>query len=298
MGRAKPRVLYAEDETLIAAMVEEFLTEAGFETIVAHNGEHAARMRAKHRDDLAALVLDVQLGRGPNGWDLARQARAGNPRLPIVYTTGDSAYQWTTEGVPNSLAIAKPFVEAQLLAALSGLMDGPIPAAEGPALTGSGQDTSGSPTSDDQLRAIIDKLTKRIADFEAARGDGTVPNGKLTDEKLATIAMSIYRARRRRSKFFDASLFGEPAWDMLLDLFVASVSGRMVSFTSLCRAADVTDATGLRWIEVLESQGLVRRRSVSEEGDPTCIEISDNGFEAMCKYVLDGVKKFEMPMPG
>ena len=298
MGQTKPRVLYAEDETLIASMVEEFLTEAGFETIVAHDGEQAARMLAKHRDNLAALVIDVQLGRGPNGWDLARRARASNPRLPIVYTTGDSAYQWTTEGVPHSLAIEKPFVESQLLAALSGLMDGPIPATKEDVPTGPRQDEPGSPASDDELRAMIDQLTKRIAHFEDARGDGTAAEGKLTDETLATIAMSIYRARRRRSKFLEASLFAEPAWDMLLDLFVASVRGRKVSVTSLCRAADVSDATGLRWIEMLESNGFVRRRSVSEDGYLRLVEISDDGFEAMCKYVLDGVTKFEMPMPG
>ena len=262
MRQARPRVLYAEDETLIAAMVEAFLTEAGFETVVAHDGEQAARMLAAHRDELAALVIDVQLGRGPNGWDLARLARASNPRLPIIYTTGDSAYQWTTEGVPHSLAIEKPFVESQLLAALSGLMDGPIAATKERALTGPRQDASGSPANDDELRATIDKLTKRIADFEAASGDGAPPHGKLTDEKLATIAMSIYRARRRRSKFFEASLFAEPAWDMLLDLFVACVRGRKVSVTSLCRAAEVSDATGLRWIDMLEGKSLVRRRYV------------------------------------
>jgi DNA-binding response OmpR family regulator len=297
MGQAKPRVLYAEDETLIASMVEEFLTEAGFETIVAHDGEQAARMLARHRDKLAAFVIDVQLGRGPNGWDLARRARASNPRLPIVYTTGDSAYQWPTEGVPHSLAIAKPFVESQLLDALSGLMNAPIPATEGRAPPELRQDASGSPANVDELRATIDKLTNKIAEFEAAHGEGA-SEGELPKEKLATIAMSIYRARRRRSKFFEASLFAEPAWDMLLDLFVASVRGRKVSLTSLCWAAEVSEATGLRWIETLESKGLVRRRSVSEDGDLKCVEISDDGFEAMCSYVLDGVRKFEMPMPG
>ena len=297
MQEPKWRILYAEDETLIAAMVEEFLTEAGFETIVVHDGEHAERMLAEHHDDLAALVTDVQLGRGPNGWDLARRARASNPRLPIVYTTGDSAYQWTTEGVPHSLTVAKPFVESQLLAALSGLIDGPLPPPEGRAPIEPRQDASGSSAGDDELRAMIAKLTKRIAEFEAVGGNDALPEGKLTDEKLATIAMSIYRARRRRSKFFKVS-FVEPGWDMLLDLFVASVRGRKVSVTSLCRAAEVSDETGLRWIEQLEGNGLVRRRTVSEDGRLLAVEISDAGFGAMRKYVLDGVTKFEMPMPG
>ena len=108
----------------------------------------------------------------------------------------------------------------------------------------------------------------------------------------------IIRARRLRARYFPDHLFAEPAWDMLLDLFVASVRGRQVSVTSLCRAAEVSDATGLRWIDMLEGKGLVRRRSVSEEGHLRYVELSDGGFEAMCKYVLDGVSKFEMPMPG
>jgi len=297
MGRAKSRVLYAEDETLIASMVEGFLTDAGFETIVAHDGEKAAQMLAKHRDGLAALVIDIQLGRGPNGWDLARKARAINPRLPIIYTTGDSAYQWTTEGVPNSLAIAKPFVESQLLAALSDLIDCPVAATEERSPGEPRQGDDGSPAHAESVQSTVANLPRKNAQAPGPRAAGPALASQLTDEELAAIAMSIYRARRRRSKFLDPSLFAEPAWDMLLDLFVASASGRVVSVTRLCRAADVPDATGLRWIEMLESKGLVRRRSVSEEGHLRLVEISDHGFEAMSKYIRDGAAKFEVPMP-
>jgi DNA-binding response OmpR family regulator len=298
MHKAKPRILYAEDETLIADMVESFLTDAGFDALVAHDGEQAAQLLAQHSDDLAGLVTDVQLGRGPNGWDLARRARVSNPQLPIIYTPGDSAHQWTAEGVPHSLSIEKPFVESQLLAALDDLVDGPSPTIT-PRHTRT-ENMPGSPTRDDELRAVIAVLTKKLADLEALRDHGTPPTpaNELTDEKLASIAMPIYRARRRRSKFFDASLFSEPAWDMLLDLFIASVHGRKVSTTSLCRAAEVYEAPGLRWIGILESQGLIRRRSVSEEGDLKLVEISDSGFAAMRNYVVDGVMKFEMPTSG
>ena len=152
-----------------------------------------------------------------------------------------------------------------------------------------------SPTGDDETRAAS-VPAKRITDFNAQCGRAHPPAIELTDDKLASITMPIYRARRRRSKFFDSSLFSEPAWDMLLDLFIANVHGRKVSPTSLCRAAEVSEATGLRWIGVLESQGLIRRRSVSDDGNLRLIEISDSGFDAMRKYVIDGVMRFELPM--
>ena len=52
-----------------------------------------------------------------------------------------------------------------------------------------------------------------------------------------------------------------------------------------------------RWIELLEIHGLVRRRLVSGDGNLQLVEISDGGFESMRKYVLDGVTRFEMPVP-
>src|SRR6478752_9623819 len=48
-------------------------------------------------------------------------------------------------------------------------------------------------------------------------------------------AESEYKSRRQRAKFIDADLLGEPAWDMLLDLFVQNARRQRVSVTSVCR---------------------------------------------------------------
>ena len=160
-------------------------------------------------------------------------------------------------------------------------------------------DMPSSPASAEALRALIGALSTRLKTLELEGGAGSAepsPPG-FADEKLATIATSIFRARRRRSKRFDASLFSEPAWDMLLELFVASIREKPISASALCRAADVCEATGHRWIELLEAHGLVRPRSVSEDGDLRLVEISDSGFESMRQYVLEGVTRFEMPLP-
>jgi CheY-like chemotaxis protein len=119
----RPTVLYAEDEGLIAALVEDCLVDAGFDVLVADSGATAARLLEQKGDQVAALVTDIQLGAGMDGWELARAARAINEQLPVVYTTGDSAHLWSSEGVPLSVVIQKPFVEAQVITALANLLN-------------------------------------------------------------------------------------------------------------------------------------------------------------------------------
>jgi hypothetical protein len=157
----------------------------------------------------------------------------------------------------------------------------------------------GSPSDDGDLRAAIQALNERLASLEDQfQGEGAPsPSIEFTDEKLATIATSIYRARRRRTKFFSGLLFSEPAWDMLLELFVSKVRVRRISTSSLCLAAYTPLATGLRWIDLLEKEGLVFRHSPNDDGRVTLVEMSPHGFSLMREYVLDGVTKFEMPIP-
>ncbi len=119
----KPIVLIVDDEPLIAHMVEVVFEDAGFEVFLAMNAAEAAKQIDALDNRLAALVTDIQLGRGPNGWAVAVDARARLPILPVVYMTGDSAADWTAFGVPNSVLVQKPFVAPQVLAAAMGLMN-------------------------------------------------------------------------------------------------------------------------------------------------------------------------------
>ena len=64
---------------------------------------------------------------------------------------------------------------------------------------------------------------------------------------------AIYAGRRARTAIFgaDAELFGEPAWDILLDAAIMEGQGRSVSVTSACLAADVPPTTALRYLSAL-----------------------------------------------
>ena len=91
-------------------------------------------------------------------------------------------------------------------------------------------------------------------------------------------------ARRLRDRFFDGNLFADPAWDMMLDLFAAELSGRRVSVSSLCIGAGVPQTTALRWIGVLVSRGLFLRRNDPLDGRRIFVELSDQGRLALEHY--------------
>ena len=74
---------------------------------------------------------------------------------------------------------------------------------------------------------------------------------------LTSAAAEIYAMRRARDRYMPDGLASEPAWDMLLALYSEEPSKLPVS--SLCYGSGVPMTTALRWIGVLESQGLVER---------------------------------------
>jgi DNA-binding response OmpR family regulator len=117
-----PLLLYVEDDRVIRETVIESLEEAGFELLVADAGEQALQMLGAHAAELRGLITDVNLGAGPDGWTIAREARQLIAGLPVVYVSGASDHEWTSEGVPGSTIIAKPFACTQLVVAISALL--------------------------------------------------------------------------------------------------------------------------------------------------------------------------------
>jgi CheY-like chemotaxis protein len=116
-------ILLAEDETLLQMPAEDALRAGGFDVLLANDGEEAIRTLNESVDQISGLITDVRMGEGPSGWDVARHARALKPQLPVVYATGQTADEWAAEGVPHSILVQKPFADAQLITAISGLLN-------------------------------------------------------------------------------------------------------------------------------------------------------------------------------
>ena len=69
------------------------------------------------------VLTDIRLGKGPTGWDVAHRARDIVHDMPIVYMSGDSALDWSSKGVPNSIMIPKPYATAQIIIAISQMIN-------------------------------------------------------------------------------------------------------------------------------------------------------------------------------
>lgn len=104
-------------------------------------------------------------------------------------------------------------------------------------------------------------------------------SGAFDEPALALAARRYLKLRRDRERLFDPALFADPAWDLLLDLFVADIEERKVSITSACIAAAVPASTALRWIERLEETGLIRRLPDLEDRRRGFVSLSEPARE-------------------
>jgi DNA-binding response OmpR family regulator len=117
-------VLVVEDDPSILSIVEAALTDGGFEPAIVSSGEEAVTLLKGGTRKCRALVTDIDLGQGKmDGWEVAKLAREIEPALPIIYMTAASADQWAANGVPSSILLTKPFAPAQLVTAVSQLLN-------------------------------------------------------------------------------------------------------------------------------------------------------------------------------
>jgi len=83
-----PVILIVEDEYPLQGIVEDALTEGGFESDILSSGEEALTLFKGKTKNYKALVTDVNLKGRINGWEVARQIREIDPAFPIIYMTG------------------------------------------------------------------------------------------------------------------------------------------------------------------------------------------------------------------
>jgi CheY-like chemotaxis protein len=127
---AKVLIFVVEDEELIREVLQDTLEDAGFAVLSATSGEQAIEILDAKGEYFRALVTDVNLGGSKtSGWKVAEHARQINDRLPILYMTGGSAHDWDAKRVSNSELLTKPFAGAQLVKAVSQLLN-PAPPPE------------------------------------------------------------------------------------------------------------------------------------------------------------------------
>ncbi|MFL0356694.1 MarR family transcriptional regulator [Erythrobacter sp. GH1-10] len=140
----------------------------------------------------------------------------------------------------------------------------------------------------DQLRLRNDYLAPEIEADARPPLHAVEPQAETPLEKrhrFAKMARSIYRLRRERAVLFgNSELFGEPAWDILLDLYIAYAERKQVSVSSACIGSAAPPTTGLRWLGVLAGEGLVVREHDPQDQRRVLVRLSETGIAAMERF--------------
>jgi DNA-binding response OmpR family regulator len=118
-----PVILVIEDEYAIQGIVDDALAEGGFVTDILSSGEEALTLFRGGLKNYKVLVTDVALKGRLSGWEVAAQIREVDPVFPVIYMSGVHADEWASKGVPNSIMLPKPFAPAQLVTAVSQLLN-------------------------------------------------------------------------------------------------------------------------------------------------------------------------------
>ena len=116
-------VLVVEDDSLIRDVIGDALSEGGFKVHVVETGEQSAERLQRNKDNVRALVMDINLPGQLNGWDVAKLAREINPEISAIYMTGAAADQWPSHAVPHSVLLHKPFAPVQVVTAVAQLLN-------------------------------------------------------------------------------------------------------------------------------------------------------------------------------
>jgi DNA-binding MarR family transcriptional regulator len=129
--------------------------------------------------------------------------------------------------------------------------------------------------------AIVRQAIARITALSDAIGPA------LTGVSLRAVAERLYSERRRRDEHFPPGLFGEPAWDLLLALFIAREEGRELTLREAYAAAKVEPRDGPALIERLAEAGMVVRSRTPRDRRRPSVVLTGRAVERLSDYLAD-----------
>lgn len=102
-------------------------------------------------------------------------------------------------------------------------------------------------------------------------------------------ARQLLGLRQLRLEVLGANLFADPAWDLLLHLYVETAAGRQVAISGLCAAARVRPTTGLRWINLLVEAGLLAKSDDPGDARRVFISFAPGAEESMHRLLAQAI---------
>lgn len=118
---SKKKILIADDEARITDLISDYLTAAGYETVVAGDG-NAALEAFRQNKDLSAVILDIMMP-GPDGWQVCKEIRKTSA-VPVLMLTARAEEFDQLMGFESGADdyVTKPFSPAVLVKRIEALI--------------------------------------------------------------------------------------------------------------------------------------------------------------------------------
>lgn len=98
-------------------------------------------------------------------------------------------------------------------------------------------------------------------------------------------AKRVLAARRLRAEIFKGTIFGDPAYDILLDLFIRSQRAQPSSIGDSVDASGVPEATALRYIKTLVEKGYIGRLPHPHDKRKSSLIMMPTAFSMMNQWL-------------
>ena len=107
------------------------------------------------------------------------------------------------------------------------------------------------------------------------------------EHEMLSRAKLVLQSRRIRERYFAPSIFGEPAWDILLVLYITDSAGGRQTLGRLGDWIKTPPTSVLRWVSYLEREKLVERQPHPTDRRITFLRLLEKGRKAMNAYLAD-----------
>jgi len=117
-------ILLAEDESMVRNLTKRILMDAGYEVLVAEDGELALKLWAENMQDIDMVVMDVVMPK-MGGRELSKKIRRDKPEICILFISGFDSESFRTPLTTSEPAdlLLKPFNKETLLERVRDILD-------------------------------------------------------------------------------------------------------------------------------------------------------------------------------
>ncbi|MFG1350102.1 response regulator [Xanthobacter autotrophicus] len=262
--KTAPRVLLVDDDPDVLIELQEGLGLLGIASLTASTAVDALDL-VQRNDDLKVIVTDLQMPR-IDGIELLRKLSVQRRKHPMaaIVITGHASLDRAVGALRLQAVdfLQKPLATEEVAHAIT------------------------------RAFALVEDAAAELEAQAPPESHGPHPPDLRAHYLRAHYLRALVAARADRDAIFQAGLFSDPAWEMMLDLAVAEASQRPISVTSLCIASGAPATTALRRIDDLEAAGLVTRTPDACDRRRIIVVLTDHGRGRMEAFVRRQADRF------